>query len=345
MNKTVGGGTISTVVKAESVDMNGAPVSTIFDGSTALVNGKVVGVSSDRTDTLVNEHPVIATVEGYVTRNLKLDNNTLNIINEEKHNGTIAPVNGNQATEISKGTDVITADGINNLEAVILEGGEVNGASVDVTCAGLVALVYNNLVKVSIKLNAENVGNPSTEISEGTDVITADAINNLKAVNLEGGEVNCASADVTYAGLVALLYNNLVKVSIKLDAENDGNTATEISEGTDVIMADGINNLEAVNLEDVELNGASADVTYAGLVALVYNNLVKVTIKLDAENGKPSRKRNLKKTRFGRVLQKRRKSTTSTPSSIASCIYTDANDQSTISSLGSGSDQVGIYGE
>ena len=36
----------------------------------------------------------------YVTRNLKLDSNTLNIVNEEKHDGTIALVNGNPATEI-----------------------------------------------------------------------------------------------------------------------------------------------------------------------------------------------------------------------------------------------------
>ena len=39
VNKTIGGGTISAVVEAESVDVNAAPVSTIFDGSTALVNG------------------------------------------------------------------------------------------------------------------------------------------------------------------------------------------------------------------------------------------------------------------------------------------------------------------
>ena len=113
---------------------------------------------------------------------LKLDNNTLNIVNEEKHDGTIAVVNRNPATEISEG-----ADGINNLEAVILEGAEVNGASVDVTYAGIVALVYDNLVKVSIKLDAENAVNPATKISEGTD-------------------------------LVALVCNNQVKVTIKLDA-------------------------------------------------------------------------------------------------------------------------------
>ena len=107
--------------------------------------------------------------------------------------------------------------------------------------------------------------------------------------------------------------------------------------------------MEAVILEGGEVNGAYVDVTYVGLVPLVYNNLVKVSIKLDAENviverhipkRKPSRKRNLEKATFGRVLKKKRKRTTATPSFIASCISTDANHQATISSLSLGSDQV-----
>ena len=122
-----------------------------------FVNGGVVGVSSDRTNALVNEHHMITTVEGcaegitkvvgmpYITRNLNLDKTTLNIVNEEKHHGTVALVNENPETANVEGTDVITGDGINNLGDIIPVGDEVNGASVDVTYAGLVALVYNTL--------------------------------------------------------------------------------------------------------------------------------------------------------------------------------------------------------
>ena len=57
---------------------------------------------------------------------------------------------------------------------------------------------------------------------------------------------------------------------------------------------------------------------------------------------KSTRKRNVKKTRFGRTLQKqrKRKSSRSPPSFIASSISTDVCDQTTISSLSTGSDRT-----
>ena len=95
-------------------------------------------------------------------------------------------------------------------------------------------------------------------------------------------------------------------------------------------------------ITDVELQPAL--VTYASIC----NKDIKVTIIVNNSDSVPitkkkyTRRRNIKRTRFGRTIQKKgkRKTAKATPSLIATIIDTDLKDEATISSLSTESDRM-----
>ena len=208
--------------------------------------------------------------------------------------------------------------------------------------------IVANFTKAVVLQGDEVIGAPIDRNQDG-QVSGANSAHvcTLKEGSTEG--MDREELPVTFDGLKKLLNEEEVGVS-----ENVGSKAT--LEGTrhakEVLtyLGKAEGSTEGIDLEAVDnkLNGVG--ITYALTYASIKNKIVKVTIvgnlELSASESitkkKSSRTRNIKKTRFRRTLQKhrKRKSSRSPPSFIASSISTDVYDQTTISSLSTGSDRT-----